>query len=141
MGFEIAIEINATERRVWEVLTDIEHWPEWTSSITSVTRIDSGALAIGSKARIKQPIFGTLTWTVTDFTPLRSFTWEAKTPGITVVAGHHLDSPDGKIVSLTLTVEQRGPIGRLVAPLAEKSARRFVQLEAEGHKRRAEMPG
>ncbi len=138
MGFEVVIGINASEERVWATLTDVERWPEWTSSMTSVTRIDSGAFGVGSQARIKQPKLGTMTWTVTELTPGHSFVWEAKRPGLTLVAGHNLSSGGDGSVNLTLTVEQKGPVGRLFEPLTEKSAKRFVQLEAEGHKRRAE---
>jgi uncharacterized protein YndB with AHSA1/START domain len=139
MGFEVVIGINASEERVWATLIDVEHWPEWTSSMTSVTRIDSGAFGVGSQARIKQPKLGAMTWTVTELTPAHSFVWEAKRPGLRLVAGHHLRSGGGA-VNLTLTVEQKGPVGRLFEPLTEKSAKRYVQLEAEGHKRRAETP-
>jgi hypothetical protein len=45
---------------------------------------------------------------------------------------------DGGAVNLTLTVEQKGLVGRLLEPLTEKAAKRTAELEAEGHKRRAE---
>jgi uncharacterized membrane protein len=140
MGFEVVIGIDASEERVWATLTDVEHWPESTSSMTSVIRIDSGALRVGSQARIKQPKLGTMTWTITELTPGHSFVWEAKRPGLRLVAGHHLSSGGGGAVNLTLTVKQKGPVGRLFEPLTERSAKRYVQLEAEGHKRRAETP-
>jgi uncharacterized protein YndB with AHSA1/START domain len=140
MGFEVVIGINASEDRVWAALTDVVHWPDWTSSMTSVTRIGSGALDVGSQARIKQPKLGTMTWTVTELTPGRSFVWEAKRPGLTLVAGHELSSESGGTVNLRLTVEQKGLVGRLFESLTEKSAKKYVQLEAEGHKRRAETP-
>jgi carbon monoxide dehydrogenase subunit G len=73
MGFEIAIDINASEERVWSALTDVEDWPQCTSSMTLVTRIDSGEFGIGSQARIKQPKIGTMTWTVMELTPAHSF--------------------------------------------------------------------
>ena len=41
MGIEVVVGINASEERVWAALTEVEHWPEWTSSMTSVTRIDN----------------------------------------------------------------------------------------------------
>ena len=68
MGFEVVIGINATEERVWAALTDVEHWPDWTSSVTSVARIDGGSFGVGSQARIKQPKLGTMHWTVTELT-------------------------------------------------------------------------
>jgi uncharacterized protein YndB with AHSA1/START domain len=138
MGFEVVIGINASEERVWAALIDVEDWPRWTPSMTSVTRIDSGGFGIGSQARIRQPKIGTMTWTVTELTPARSFVWEAKRPGLTLVAGHYVSSGDDGTVNLKLTVEQKGFVGRLLELLTEKSAKRAVKLEAEGHKRRAE---
>jgi uncharacterized protein YndB with AHSA1/START domain len=138
MGFEVVIGIDASEERVWAALTDVEHWPEWTSSMTSVTRIESGAFGVGSQARIKQPKLGAMTWTVTELTPSHSFVWEAKRPGLVLVAGHYVSLGGGGTVNLTLTLEQKGLVGRLFEPLTERSAKRSVKLEAEGHKRRAE---
>ena len=82
-----------------------------------------------------------MTWTVTELTPSHSFVWEARRLGLTLVAGHYLSSVDGGTVNLKLTMEQKGLVGRLFEPLTERSAKRYVQLEAEGHKRRAETPG
>ncbi len=42
MGFEPVIGILASDERVWAAQADVEREPEWTTSITSVTRIDSG---------------------------------------------------------------------------------------------------
>lgn len=140
MGFEVVIDINASQDRVWTALTDVEHWPEWTSSMTSVTRLDSGAFDVGSRARIKQPKLGTMTWTVTELSPGHSFVWEAKRPGATLVGGHYLNSERGGTMRLTLTANQKGLVGRLFEPITKNLAKRYVQLEADGHKRRAEAP-
>jgi uncharacterized protein YndB with AHSA1/START domain len=140
MGFEVVIGICASDERVWAALADVEHWPDWTPSMTTVTRIDDGPFALGSQARIKQPKLGTMVWTVTELTPGHSFVWQAKRPGLTLVAGHYLSPVSNDTVNLTLTVEQKGLLGRMLEPLTEKSAKRYVQLEAEGHKRRAETP-
>ena len=77
MAFEVVIAVNAPEERIWEALIDVEAWPKWTSSMTSVTRIDSGDFAVGSRAWVKQPKIGTMTWTVTELTTAHSFVWEA----------------------------------------------------------------
>jgi hypothetical protein len=140
MSIDVVIGINASEDRVWSVLTDVERWREWTASMTSVIRVDSGPLVVGSKARIKQPRLGTLVWTVTELSPRRSFVWEAKRPGLTLVAGHHIDIAGPSSVNLTLSVELRGLVAGVFEPLGKRTVRRSIQLEAEGHKRRAESP-
>jgi Polyketide cyclase / dehydrase and lipid transport len=76
MGFKVSITISASHERVWEVLTDVERWPEWSPSMTKVTRFDSGPFMMGSQARIKQPRLSPMVWTVTEMTPGWSFVWE-----------------------------------------------------------------
>ena len=46
--FAISVEISAPPARVWEVMSDVDRWHEWTPSITSVKRIKDAPLAIGS---------------------------------------------------------------------------------------------
>jgi uncharacterized protein YndB with AHSA1/START domain len=52
---ESVIDIQASPERVWEILVDVERWPEWTPTVLSVQREDSGALSVGSRAYIRQP--------------------------------------------------------------------------------------
>jgi Polyketide cyclase / dehydrase and lipid transport len=47
------VRVAAAPQRVWEVLADVENWPSWTPSVTSITRLDGGPLRIGSKVKIK----------------------------------------------------------------------------------------
>jgi hypothetical protein len=53
--FSITVEIPAPPDRVWAVMADIERWSDWTPTVTSIRRLDPGPLAVGSRARIRQP--------------------------------------------------------------------------------------
>ena len=63
--FSISTDINAPAERVYEVMADIERWHEWTPSVTSIKRLDSGRFSAGSRALIRQPKFPSALWTVT----------------------------------------------------------------------------
>jgi uncharacterized protein YndB with AHSA1/START domain len=51
--FEISVDIAAPPSRVWSVMSDIERWHEWTSTVTSITRLNDGPLRVGARARIR----------------------------------------------------------------------------------------
>jgi uncharacterized protein YndB with AHSA1/START domain len=39
MNFTITVDIDAPPDRVWAVMSDIERWPEWTPTVTSIARM------------------------------------------------------------------------------------------------------
>lgn len=123
--------IDAPPEVVWARMLELERWPAWTASISTLERQEPGPLAVGSTVRIKQPGFPSMTWTVTALDPGRSFTWEAGAPGATIVASHAL-VPKGGATDLALSIEHRGPLGWLVGALTGTRTRRFMQLEAHG---------
>ena len=64
-SFSTTIEIKAPPQRVWAVLADIEGWPDWTASVTSVERFESGPLIVGTRARLRQPKLRPAIWEIT----------------------------------------------------------------------------
>jgi uncharacterized protein YndB with AHSA1/START domain len=138
MQFETSTDIDAAPGDVWMVLTDVERWPQWTTSMTSVQRLDEGPFAVGSRARVRQPRLPAAVWEVVDLEPERSFSWTARAPGITTTAEHRLTPRLGGGVGVTLSIGQRGPLSPLVALLTSRITRRYVHMEAEGLKRRCE---
>src|SRR5947209_3927427 len=42
---ESGVEIDAPASLVWEVFSDVERWPEWTASVTSLVALDGPGLA------------------------------------------------------------------------------------------------
>jgi uncharacterized membrane protein len=133
------VRVAAAPQRVWDVLADVEDWPSWTPSVTSVTRLDDGPLRVGSKAKIKQPRLPTTTWTVTELSPGESFMWIATGPGFRTTASHRVQPAEsGSIV--TLTLQQQGLVGGLVGWLTAGLTNRYLAMEGHGLKDRAERP-
>lgn len=139
MRFEATIEISAPAQRVFDVYSDVERWPEWTESVTSVQRLDDGPLRVGSRARIKQPRLPTAEWEVTDIEPGRSFTWTARGPGIITTGSHVVARTDREgQVTATASLEQAGAFGWLLGLLTKRLTDRYLQIEVRGLKARCE---
>jgi uncharacterized membrane protein len=135
VSFSTTITINAPAQRVWQVLTDVERWPESTASMTRVQRLDNGPFRIGSSAKIEQPKLPTMTWTVTDLQPGRAFTWGAGSPGVKTLADHHVEPISDSATRVTLSVHEHGLLAPLVQLFYGGLTRRYVTMEAEGLKR------
>src|ERR1700733_11558198 len=138
MNLQISTDIRAESKSVWATLMDVERWPEWTRSVDRVERLDDGEFGIGSRVRIRQPRIPVAIWKVTEFEAGRSFTWVSEAFGIRSVASHLLEPRGEGTVSLTLTLAQTGWLAWLVRSRAEKTAREYLALEAQGLKRRCE---
>jgi uncharacterized protein YndB with AHSA1/START domain len=129
-SFETTRHIDATPQATWEVISDVARWPEWTPTIRSVDRLGDGPFQVGSRVRIRQPRLPRAEWVVTEIVPGRSFTWEAKGPGMRTTARHEVDAdPAGSTV--TLSIEQSGPMGAVAAIVWRRLTQRYIEVEAE----------
>jgi uncharacterized membrane protein len=137
--FSISIDIDAPAERVYEVMADIGRWHEWTPSVTSIERLDSGPFVVGSRAVIRQPKFPPALWTVTAIDGRRSFTWTSRAPGVTVVAHHSIDAA-GDRSKATLSLSYDGILGVLLARMTRGITNRYLAMEANGLKARSENP-
>lgn len=137
MRTETSISILAAPERVWSVMSDVERWPEWTASISSVQRLDEGEFKVGSRAKVKQPKFPAAVWQVKVMEPGRVFEWENKSQGLRSVGGHRVE-PEGEGSRVTLWVEQTGLMAPILALFYRGLTQRYVRLEAEGLKQRSE---
>jgi uncharacterized membrane protein len=127
---EVTTQIAAPAARVWEILSDVERWPTWTASMTSV-QLD-GPMAVGSKARIRQPKLPPVTWTITEVVPGRSFTWHSSVPGSRATGWHEVTPTSDASCEVRLALEQAGPIGGLVGRFYRGLTVRYIQMEADG---------
>ncbi|MBW0014339.1 SRPBCC family protein [Mycobacterium sp.] len=138
MFTEDSIEIYAPPQLVWDVFSDVEHWPDWTASVTSLVGLDGPTLAVGRRFAIKQPGLQKLVWQVTELRPGSSWTWVQRSPGVRVSASHHVTPQDGR-TQVRQQLDQGGALGALVGRLMVKKTKRFLEMEAQGLKARSEQ--
>jgi uncharacterized membrane protein len=134
------VSIDAPPDRVFAVLKDVERWPEWTPTMLSVKRRESGPFMIGSTAEVRQPKLRPAIWQVTEVEEGRNFTWTSRSPGVRMKAGH-LVEPDGAGSRVVLLFEMSGLMAPLVSGLFGKLIDEYVSTEARGLKKRCETAG
>jgi uncharacterized membrane protein len=127
-----SIEIDAPAAVVWDVFTDVERWPDWTASVTSLRGLDGPALEVGRRFEIKQPKMPLLAWEVTALEPGRGWTWMCRSAGATTVAVHEVVPLDGGRTLVRQRIDQRGALGTAVAILMRRLTKRYHDLEGEG---------
>jgi uncharacterized membrane protein len=135
---DCAIGIDAPADLVWNVFSDVERWPEWTASVTSLEALDGSGLAVGKRFEIKQPRLPKLVWQVTELDEGRSWTWEQRSPGGRTVAVHEVH-PVGDRTEVKQRLDQQGPVGGLIARMMGGTTKRYLDLEAQGLKARSEQ--
>lgn len=133
---ERRIDIDAPPQVVWSVMADVERWPEWTASIRSIQPLEGVTLASGRRYRIDTRGARPATWRVTMLDKGRSFAW-GTTSGVRIIAGHTIEAVDGGS-TVTLSIRTEGVLAAILAPAIVRVARRNMDLEAEGLKRRSE---
>lgn len=138
MRFEIDTVTTADLTRAWDVVTDIEHWPDHMASYEWVRREDTGPLKVGQRAVLKQPGLAKSKWQVTVVDEKREFVWVSRTPGIKTVASHAVASRPGGGTTIALAFEMTGPIAGLAGRLYAKKIRRYLDIEAAGMKAASE---
>jgi uncharacterized membrane protein len=141
MIIEERVHMAAPADRVWAVMSDVERWPQWTPTVTSVERLDARPFGVGSRFRVRQPKLPTAVWTVTALEPGRYFEWRNASPGLTSVGGHRVTAGADGATSVTLTLTWSGWLTPLIRLLYGKLSRRYVQTEGESLKRRSESGG
>ena len=140
MHFEQSIDIDASQPRVWDVLTDLEAWPHRIETVHSVELLTPPPVGEGSRVRLKQPKLPEGTWDVTVWDAPSYFEWRQRSGGVSTVAGHRIEALDDARSRLTLTLEMRGVLVPILGRIYRNLTKRYMTLEAQGMKRGAETP-
>jgi len=130
--FRHVVEIRVSPARVWSVLLDVEHWPEWTTSVTKVQRMDIGPLTLGSRTRIWQPGLRAAVWQVTSLDEQRRvFAWTTHAFGVRIVGFHHVESLKS-LSRVTLTLQYAGALSAIVSRLYRNLSQDYLAREGNG---------
>ena len=136
--FQTETEIKASAELVWTTMRDVERWPEWTPTVTSVRLRTPPPLALGSRALIRQPKLPPALWSIVELDDsLRSFTWVNSAPGVRIVAKHSV-VPFGESSRVTLSLRFEGLFARILGFATRKLNNRYLAMEAQGLKSRVE---
>jgi len=135
--FSVNVDIAAPPDAVWAVISDVEHWHEWTASISSVKRLDRGPFAVGSRAHVRQPKLRPADFVVTELVPQREFTWVTRSRGIGATARHAVE-PTSSGTRATLSVRFEGLLAGAVGWMFGRLTNEYLALEAAGLKKRSE---
>jgi uncharacterized membrane protein len=132
------IAISAPPARVWQVMADLEAWPQWTPSVERVTTIEWATTGVGSRFLVMQPRLKPAEFTTTEWTPGSGFTWASAAPGVHATASHRIE-PRGEGSEVELRLRFSGPLAWPVALLQRALVRHYMRQEAQGLKARAEQ--
>jgi hypothetical protein len=157
VDFQISVDIAAPADVVWAVMSDVERWHEWTTSVRGVRLLDPAPLRVGSRAMIRQPKFPPALWQVVSVDPGSAFVWKSGLPGMWVYAHHSVDSIASTSIGsatgsaagtvtgssartrATLRLHFAGPVSRLLGRLTSNINNRYLAMEAAGLKQRSEQ--
>lgn len=133
-----SIDIQAPPSVVWEIISDVEHWPNWTPTVTRLTKLTPGPLAVGMTARIIQPKLPPAVWRVTELHDGHDFTWVNERPGMQVIGSHVVELLPNGTTRATVSIRFAGVLAPIVARFARRLNEDYLALEANGLKVRSE---
>jgi uncharacterized protein YndB with AHSA1/START domain len=136
--FTAETTMSASPAQAWRALIDITDWPRWTSSYKSIERLDDGPVAVGSRARVRQPRLAPAIYQVTAIDEGRNFTWTSRAAGTRTVARHRLVPTVDGGTRIELAAEFSGWLAGTVKLFLGRRIQRYVSLEANGIKAAAE---
>jgi uncharacterized membrane protein len=95
LAVERSIVVGVPAESVWEAFVNLGDWPTWNHHMREVRLLTEVPLSMGSRARIVLKSRLSSTWEVTEFTPGRSFTWDASLFGSRISFAHVVAPANG----------------------------------------------
>jgi len=132
------ISIAASSESIWHALANVVAWPEWLPTVNSVQALDAPLLKVGNRYTVLQPKLRPATWTVTELKPPYRFVWEARSPGLRMVADHAIEAQSSKLSRVTLEFSFSGLLGAPIGMLYRSVTQRYLAREAAALKHTVE---
>jgi hypothetical protein len=137
-SYEASISIAASRESVWRVLAEVAAWPEWLPTVDSVQPLDGNQLSVGFRYVVRQPKLRPATWIVTEMERPRRFVWQARSPGLLMVAEHSIEERSPGSSNVTLRFSFTGVLGTLIGRLFRSVTRHYLAQEAASLKLKVE---
>lgn len=139
----VGLDIARSPRQVFGYVTDATHLPEWQPDVRQAAFDQPTAVGVGSRGQEVRHVMGAdrqITWEVTDYDPDHRY----GVRGIDGPVRAHVTidltaNTDGTGTHLEYGIEFEGHgVGKLIAPLARKGARKDLPATLERLRRRLE---
>jgi uncharacterized membrane protein len=137
-SYDTSISIAAPGETVWQVLAAVDAWPEWLPTVDSVQPLDGSPLKLGFRYAVLQPKLRPATWVVTELDPPRRFVWQARSPGLLMVAEHEIQESLPGNSRVTLRFSFSGLLGAPIGWLFRSVTERYLSQEAASLKHKVE---
>lgn len=136
--YDASIRIAAPRNDVWRVLADVAAWPQWLRTVDSVQPLDGNPLNVGCRYVVSQPKLRPATWIVTELEQARRFVWQARSPGLLMVAEHAIEEDSPGECNVTLRYSFSGLLGAPIGRLFRSVTQRYLAEEAASLKLKVE---
>lgn len=83
--------IAAPPEAVWNILVDLDAWPQWGPSIQRAELSGTGPMKLGSQGKVWTPFGVALPFTITEFADRRCWAWDVAGIAATRHAVHAVD--------------------------------------------------
>ena len=129
MKYSTTLDLRVPAERAWKVLSDIRHWPEWTSTVESIDT-EPGPVHVGQAVAVKQPGRRVAHYQIDLVETGSRFRWGSNKGGVRQAADHRVTPTGPNSCRVMLTFGMSGPLGVVLGALGASKIRSMVDGEA-----------
>jgi hypothetical protein len=133
---EASLETAASPAKVWQVWSDVNHWPDWNPDMNE-SRLD-GPLKLGATGMINTKSGGKHDVVVTHYEDGRSFELESTALPGTKMAIRATIAPSGNGSRISQGFEPRGLLAPIVGPMMSGQILKTFNAVLNGLKKKVE---